>query len=711
MKQILQSYRNGRLWLADVPGPKCGECDVKIRVESSVVSAGTEKRMVDLAKSSLLQKAMKRPDQVQRIIQKIRAEGLAATWEQVNARLDAPVPLGYSLCGTVVETGVGASDFVVGKRVAAAGAGFASHAQFVTVPRNLVAKLPTGLTTEEGAFGTVGAIAMQAVRQAEVAVGEYVGVIGLGLIGNLVAQICVAAGARVAATDLDSVKRDLASELGVEQVGLDIREVALRLALERGLDKIIIAAGTQSSALIRACPAALRHRGRIIVLGFVGMDCPHQDFYDKEIELRMSMSYGPGRYDPEYEERGHDYPYSYVRWTEQRNIESFLHLVAQGRIDVSKLVTHRFSFENALDAYELLESKTQFMGIVLDYPSSSVEGGERDHSTTETGLKNDANQGDPCLALIGAGNFAKGIIAPLLKRLKVPVHAVATTRGASAKNSAEHLNAEFATTDVETAISDASVTHVLIATRHEAHASLAEQALRAGKLVHVEKPLCTSREQLGMLKETVAELRAEGRINVGFNRRFSPVGNLMVKELRANADSPMTVTFRVNAGSLDPDHWFYQDPGGRLTAEGCHFIDYCMFLVNRPVLSVSCAQQGQSGRAFDSFVITLVFEDGSQGVIVYSGQGDRSLSKERIEVYQAGTSWILDDWAKLWKFSNGARSKIYSGKQEKGWREELEHFLGIEERPDLAPSWSSIVNVHRVMFDTLDTALGASVTR
>lgn len=705
MKQILQSYRNGNLWLADVPEPRCSENAVRIRVEASVVSAGTEKRMLDLAKSSLLQKALKRPDQVQRAIQKVRAEGIAATWQQVNAKLDTPVPLGYSLCGTVVETGVRASAFQVGQRVAAAGAGHASHAQVVSVPMTLVARVPDDLSPEEAAFGTVGAIAMQAVRQAEVSVGEYVGVIGLGLLGNLVVQICRAAGARVAGTDIDPGKRDLALRLGAERTGADIQAVAAELTGGRGLDKVIIAAGSRDSSIIRACPRALRHRGRIVVLGFVGMDCPHQEFYEKELELRMSMSYGPGRYDPNYEERAHDYPYAYVRWTEQRNIESFLHLIAQHRVNVTALVTHRFAFADALDAYALLESGERYMGIVLNYPPTAPESRRPDRvlravaSPKKTG-------GSPCIALVGAGGFASGVLAPILQQLKVPVRAVVATRGATAATTAERLSAAMATTDINDVLADDTITHVIVATRHSSHASITEQALRAGKIVHVEKPLCTSREQLEHLQDVVAELGAMQRVHVGFNRRFSPVGAMLANELRNSPAGPTTVVYRINAGALDASHWFYQDAGGRLTAEGCHFIDYCLYLIGQPVLSVSCSQQGVEGRAFDSFVVTLVFADGSQGVVIYSGQGDRSLRKERIEAYRGGCCWILDDWSRLWRFRDGRETRLYSGRQQKGWREELQHVLGLLPQPVARMTWESHVATHRVLFDAIDRATG-----
>lgn len=702
MKQILQSYRTGELWLAEVPAPSCPRGGVRVLVHASLVSAGTEKRIMDLAKSSLLQKAMKRPDQVRRVIQKIKAEGLASTWQQVNAKLDAPVPLGYSASGVVVEAGVDAAEFRVGQRVACAGVGYASHAEVIAVPRNLVVPLPDEASFEQGSFGTLGAIAMQAVRQADVRVGELVGVIGLGLLGNLVAQILVASGARVVGTDLDPAKRQLAADLGVERVGTDIKQLSDEVSGGLGLDSIIIAAGSRESGIIQSCPPALRHRGRIVVLGFVGMDCPHQEFYNKEIELRMSMSYGPGRYDPNYEEKGRDYPYPFVRWTEQRNIASFLDLAAQGRIQLDRLITHRFDFDRALEAYELMESRNPYLGIVLRY------GGSEGALVRRVAVRPRRDAAMPAatqLALVGSGGFGGGILAPIIKSLNIPVHSVTTQRGSSALQGAKQLDAEVASTDFELSMADARVSHVIIATRHAAHSGQAEAALRAGKVVHVEKPLCVTREQLASIRAAVDELDASSRLTVGFNRRYSPVSGLLLAEVRRRPEVPLTLVYRVNAGVLDDGHWFFDDPGGRLTAEGCHFIDYCRFLAGHPTAHVTCIQQGRRGRPFDSFVMSVRYEDGSQAAIIYSGQGDRSMPKERVEVFQGKSCWVIDDWCRLTSFVDGKEKGLYSGAQSKGWREELEHFLGIKASA-VAPSWEEILEVHEAMFAATDSALG-----
>ncbi len=705
MKQILQSYRSGELWLAEVPAPACPRNGIKVMVHASLVSAGTEKRMIDLAKSSLLQKAMKRPDQVRRVIQKIKAEGFASTWTQVNAKLDSPVPLGYSASGMVVEVGSEATEFRVGQRVACAGVGYASHAEVIVVPRTLAVPLPEGLSFEEGSFGTLGAIAMQAVRQADVRVGELVGVIGLGLLGNLVAQILVASGARVAATDLDPAKRELALQLGVEAVGTDIGEVGRQISSGMGLDAIIIAAGSSESGIIQSCPAALRHRGRVVVLGFVGMDCPHQEFYNKELELRMSMSYGPGRYDPSYEEKGRDYPYPFVRWTEQRNIASFLGLVSGGRVGLGKLITHRFPFDDSLKAYELMESRQPYLGIVLNYAAREQAMGR----VVEVGGVRGGMAGAKGIALIGSGGFAGGILGPIIKGLGIRVRSVTAQRGGSALNGARRLDADVASTDFEESIQDDGVSHVLIATRHSAHAYQAEAALRAGKVVHVEKPLCVSREELARLEGVVEELGCEDRLMVGFNRRHSPLSGMLRADILRDRLAPLTILYRVNAGVLDDGHWFFDDPAGRLTAEGCHFIDYCRYLTGARHSRVECVAQGRQGRTFDSFTVLIGYEDGSQASILYSGQGDRSLRKERVEVFQGKRCWVLDDWASLVRYEGGKEKKLYGGKQEKGWKEEMEHFLGVKVSA-AAPSWSEVHEVHEAMFLAAESAMGAAVT-
>jgi predicted dehydrogenase len=706
MKQVLQSYRSGELWLAEVPSPNCLPNGVKVRVEASLVSAGTEKQMIDLAKSNLVQKARKRPDQVQRVIQKVKAEGLMATWQQVNAKLDTPTPLGYSAAGVVIETGIDAAELRVGQRVACAGVGYAMHAEVITAPKTLTVPVPDEVSFEDASFGTLGAIAMQAVRQCDARVGECVGVVGLGLLGNLVTQILVASGVRVAAVDIDREKLNLASAFGDVTTGTQLEAVAAEVSGGRGLDAVIIAAAAPDSTIVRQCPAALRHRGRVVVLGFVGMDLPREGFYEKELELRMSMSYGPGRYDPSYEEKGHDYPYPYVRWTEQRNIEAFLSLIARDKIRVGQLISHRFSIDNALQAYSLIESREPYLGIVLNYPAS-------EHAALRQ-ISLQSQRPTPSIAkglvVVGAGSFASGVLGPILKELDVPIDAVVTATGASAANGASNLGAAHASTSLSESLALPGVSHVLIASRHVAHFEQAADAIVAGKTVHIEKPICVTRAELEELDRIVVEQSAQQRVFVGFNRRYSKLSRRLRSELRNHSAAPATIVYRVNAGQIPAGHWFYDDPGGRLTAEGCHFIDYCVFLVGSPLTHVSCTPQGLPGRPFDGFIVTLAFADGSQGAVIYTGQGDRSLRKERIEVFKGGTCWVNDDWSRLTRYQSGKEKKLYVGKQQKGWREAMELFLGDKVNADLAPSWDEIVMVHRTMFDAIDRALSADTT-
>ena len=530
MKQILQSYRTGELWLAEVPAPACGRGGVLVRTRSSVVSAGTERTLLALAKKSLIGKARARPDLVRQVIKKVRVEGIKPTMEKVFAKLDEPIALGYSAAGDVVEAGREAVGLKPGGRVAMAGAGYASHAEFNFVPANLCARIPDGVSYADAAFATVGAIALQGVRQAQPLIGERVAVIGLGLLGLLTVQILKANGCAVLGVDLDEERVALAEQLGADvAVSADPERACAAFTNGCGADAVIITAATSGNGPIESAAEMSRHKGRVVAVGLVGMNVPRDAFYRKELDLRLSMSYGPGRYDSAYEEGGHDYPFAYVRFTEQRNMEGFLYLVQQGKVTPSDLVTHRLAFDDALDAYALIEGTLakdstldpKYLGVLFEYSMDApIERTVRRYDVV--GLAGNKVG----VGFIGAGNFAKCVLLPCLTKMsEVRLTGVCTSTGRSAQQTAQHFNFGLATTDSAALLAQDNTNAVFIATRPGSHASLVNAALRAGKHVFVEKPLCIHEAGLDEIEQTLKDARAAGQqpcLMVGFNRRFSP---------------------------------------------------------------------------------------------------------------------------------------------------------------------------------------------
>jgi len=710
MKQVLQSYRTGELWLAEVPTPACGAGGVVVRTRASLVSAGTEKMIIELAKKSLLGKARARPDLVKQVIAKVKTEGLSQTLQKVFAKLDTPIPLGYSAAGVVAEAGRDAG-FSVGQRVACGGAGYATHAEANFVPRNLVAAIPDGVGDADACFATLGAIAMQGVRQADPRLGETVAVIGLGLLGLLSVQLLKAAGCVVVGSDLDPWKVELAKQLGADAAvaGGGFEEAVAAHSGGHGADAVVITAATPSNVPIEAAAEAARPKGRVVVVGLVGMDVPRDPFYKKELDLRLSMSYGPGRYDPQYEEGGVDYPYAYVRWTEQRNLASFLTLVAQGKVTPSKLVTHTFEIDNALHAYELLEGKGDpdkpHLGIVLRYP----HGGEAATSLPARRVELPRQQAPASggaavgVSLIGAGNFAKGVLLPALAKAGgVTRRGLCTATGASAVETGKKHGFALAVTDPAEVFGDAETHAVVIATRHDTHARYAADALRAGKHVFVEKPLCVTEDELAELEAVVAELG--GRcpcLMVGFNRRFSPHA-VAIREVFASRQTPMVVTYRVAAGVIPPDVWL-QDPavgGGRIVGEVCHFVDFASSVIGAAPVAVqaSCVREADARHTDeDSVVATLRYADGSLATIQYLAHAASDLPKERAEVSADGVTAVLDNFTRT--DFHGTTRKPLKGSQAKGFAEEMAAFLRTaREGGDWPIPWPSLVATTRATF-------------
>ena len=677
MRQLIQSYRSGEMELAEVPPPGARSGGVVVRTVRSLVSAGTEKMVVDLARKSLLGKARARPDLVRKVIDTARKQGVLNTLRKVQTKLDTPIPLGYSSAGIVVEVGERVPDHRVGDRVACGGAGYANHADYAYVPRNLLARIPEGVSMEDACFATVGAIALQGVRQAEPTLGERVAVLGLGLIGQLTVQLLRANGCRVLGFDPDPKRAALARELGAhEAVSEGIVEAAERFSQGRNVDAVIVAASAPSAEPLAQAGEIVRMRGRVIVVGLVKMEIDRSLYYRKELELRMSMSYGPGRYDPDFEERGFDYPAAQVRWTEQRNLEAFLELVADGRLRLEPLVTHRFDIGDALDAYGLIASgREPYVGVVLSYGADdeAVVAPPERVALAVRPLRGDRVR----VGLVGAGSFGQSVLLPALKAVGgAEFSAIASAGGTTARRIGEQYGFRVATADVGEVIESPEVDAVFVLTRHDLHAGLVARALGAGKHVFSEKPLALTGEELDAV--TKAREGAPGGVMVGFNRRFAPLVGKLADHF-AGRSHPLVMHYRINAGFISADHWIH-DPGeggGRILGEGCHFIDLCQHLAGALPTRVfaECIAGDTRYRGDDNVVITLRFGDGSVATVLYTAMGDARQGKESLEVFGEGRSAWLDDFRMLSLSSGGRTRKERSANQDKGFEEEMRRFL------------------------------------
>lgn len=687
MKQLLQSLKTGELAVEEVPVPELQPNGVLVRNYYSLISAGTEKSKVDTAGKSLIGKALERPDQVIKVLETFTKEGLESTIQKVMSRLDTPSALGYSSAGVVIAVGSNVTWFKEGDIVACAGAGYANHAEVVYIPANLCAKVPEGVDLSFAAATTLGAIAMQGIRQSGARFGDNVCVIGLGLIGQLTVQMLKAAGCTVLAVDIDETKCDLAGEFGAEYAGVsgrdDIKLLAGKCSKGFGVDSVIITAGTSSNAPIELAGDIVRKKGKVVVVGAVKMDIPRSPYYQKEIDICLSCSYGPGRYDVNYEEKGQDYPIGYVRWTEKRNMEHFLKMLSDGTVNLDRIITHRFKFDEAGKAYDLIKGEIQekFIGILLEYDKETevkrkINLGTVLHFTdkvnSRTVPKFTESTGTVRLGLIGAGSYAKGVLLPALKKMpEIEFHGVMTATGITAKGVAKNYGFKYCVSDVEELLNDKDINTILIATRHDTHAELVTKALKAGKNVFVEKPLALNQEELTEIVRTVGEIG--GKVMVGFNRRFSPYAVSMY-EFFKDRTGPMVINYRVNAGRIKEDHWI-QDPvqgGGRIVGEGCHFIDFMQYMTGElPVKVFAAAVEGSGKNTFDTVNITVVFSRGSIGTLSYLANGDTSLPKEYIEVFCEGKTVVLNDFNELKIVSRGKTRTEKKG-HDKGQKAELQ---------------------------------------
>lgn len=672
MKQVIQDLRSHELKVAEVPPPVAQRGRVLVRTAASLISAGTERMTVEMGKRSLLGKARERPDLVKQVIQKAQTEGVLNTLTAVRAKLDSVTALGYSAAGTVIGVGDDVTEFRAGDRVACAGAGYASHAEVLSVPKNLCVLLPDRVVFESAAFGTLGAIALQGLRLANPTLGESCVVIGLGLIGQLTVQLLKANGCRVFGIDPDAERIALARRLGADDgcAPADNAEAkVLAWSRGRGADAVLITAATPSNQPVEMAGEISRLKGRVVAVGLVGLEVPRDSYYHKELTLQVSMSYGPGRYDPEYEERGHDYPFAYVRWTEGRNIEAFLDLVAGRQVNVAPLITHRFQIADAERAYELITGSTKesYLGVLLAYDTKRE---------LETRIKLSANQAAPekgvRVGFIGAGSYAKRFLLPNFKAAGAQFQTIATASGISAREVGEKYGFRQCVSGADEVINDEDVNLIVIATRHDTHAELARRALESGRHVFVEKPLALNDDDLQSVIR--AATQSDRCLMVGFNRRFSP--SAMAAKEFFNGGEPLSINYRVNAGRIPGDHWI-QDPlegGGRIIGEVCHFIDLMQFLtgaVTTRVYAEAIASRNAEVVGADSVFITLRFADGSNGSIAYLAEGDKALPKERVEIFGAGKTFVLDDFRSATMLSGGKEKRLRLRGQDKGQANEV----------------------------------------
>jgi predicted dehydrogenase/threonine dehydrogenase-like Zn-dependent dehydrogenase len=713
MKQVLQNYKTGELRLAEVPQPALRAQGVLVATRASLISAGTEKMKVDVAKKSLLGKAMERPDQVRKVLDSVRQQGLLPTWEKVMNKLDTPTPLGYSSAGVVLDAGREAGEFKAGDRVACAGAGYAVHADVAYVPKNLVVPIAAGTSFDHAAFTTLGAIALQGVRQGDIRLGEDVVVIGLGLVGLLTVQLLKESGAHVVGIELDPARAALALALGCDRVvvggAAEAKDAVRQATGGRGADAVLVTAASASSGPVELAGELCRDRGRVVVVGITKMDLPHRVYYDKELSLVLSRSYGPGRYDPSYEERGVDYPLGYVRWTERRNMAEFLQRVESGRVQVEPLISHRVPFEEAERAYALItgEKTEPYLGILLTYGEVPPRAGRVIVGPVAVRPARARAAGEPVgMGFLGAGNFATSMLLPHLKaRRDVRLTGVVTASGLTARGAAEKFGFGFCASDAEEIFSDAATDAVFIVTRHHLHADYAARALEAGKAVFVEKPLATTAEEL---ERVIAAAEAGGdaaRLLVGFNRRFAPLSQKLAAHF-PGGDGPLIATYRVNAGFLGKESW-YQDPaegGGRILGEVCHFLDYIAFLARSPITRVYASgvrDPKGTWRADDNLVVSIECADGSVGTVVYAAAGDATMPKERVEVMGRGRSAVLDNYQSLTLWAGNRKTEHRAMSVDKGHAAEIAQWTAALR--DGTPSPIALAELWNASWATLAT--------
>ena len=707
MRALLEDMKSGRVSSYDVPAPELQDGGLLVRTAFSAISSGTEKATMETGRKSLFGKAMARPDLVKQVLQYAQANGMRAARQKVQSRLETLSALGYSCSGYVLEVGAGVSGFRPGDRVACAGAGYASHCEINFVPANLAVRIPDHVTLEAASLTTIGAIAIQGVRQANVTLGETVAVIGVGLVGLLAIQILRAAGCRVIAIDVSCERAANATSFGA-QLGLCTSDPGLLAAVTTfsryGVDAAVITAATKSADPLELAAQLLRDRGRISVVGDVGMGVSRANMYRKEITLSMSRSYGPGRYDPEYEEGGRDYPIGFVRWTEQRNMEAFLDLLSAGALHLEALSEHRFAVEYGAEAYAAVLGGA-YTGII-DYhaPADRIAIAASAQSARAVQPRPDHKLRVGCL---GAGAFARGIIFPHLRSSSgITLESVATSTGGAAASARAGFGFALAESPSEL-LANPNLDAVFILTRHDSHAKYVQQALERGKAVFVEKPLAINREQLEAVRTAYARAKSEGQspwVMVGFNRRFAPFTEKL-KQFFAGRNEPMLVYIRCNAGFIAKSSWVQQaENGGRIIGELCHFVDWARAVVGCPMQTLNASALADSGRySQDNVTVTIGFEDGSIANLIYVANGDRAVAKEYFEVFCGSAIAQLDDFKTL-RLSRNGKTETLKKTRDKGHRREMELTLqGMQEGKDAPITFEELVQVTQATFAVLES--------
>jgi predicted dehydrogenase/threonine dehydrogenase-like Zn-dependent dehydrogenase len=715
MKQILQSLASGETNLADIPSPKVREGHLLIRTTRSLVSIGTERMLVEFGKANLLDKARQQPEKVRMVLDKVKTDGVLPTLQAVRNKLDQPLPMGYCNVGMVLEVGQGVAGFSVGDRIASNG----KHAEIVCVPKNLCAKIPDSVSDEAAAFTVIGAIGLQGIRLIQPTLGEAVVVTGLGLIGLMAVQLLKAHGCRVLGLDYDTSKLALAQKLGAETVDLnqnaDLLGEAMAFSRGRGVDAVIITASTKSNEPVHQAAQMCRKRGRIVLVGVTGLELSRAYFYEKELSFQVSCSYGPGRYDSSYEDNGHDYPIGYVRWTEQRNFEAVLDMLADGRLQTDLLISHRIRFDQATTAYDIISSRAPSLGIILQYLEPDVFSQSRLLTRTitrsEEPFEGNRSPATPVVGCIGAGNYATQVLLPAFKRTGVFLKTVASSTGVSAAHAGGKFGFTEISSDSRSVIESPHINTVVIATRHDSHAKFAAEALKAGKHVFVEKPLAITREGLTALCEVYERcVRSQASppiLMVGFNRRFAPQIQRM-KLLLAGVSEPRTFVMTVNAGHIPVEHWT-QDRligGGRIIGEGCHFVDLLRFLAGSPIERVQAmkVKTSSSMGSEDRVTASLRFADGSIGTVHYFSNGHKSFPKEQLEVFCGGKVLQLDNFRKLRGYGWSGFRKMNLWSQDKGNAACVTAFVDAIRRGTGSPiPWNELVEVTHATFDIMDT--------
>ncbi len=704
MKQVIQNYKTGKLSVEDAPVPKLHSNGLLVKNAFSLISAGTERSSVELARKSLLGKARSRPEDLKKVIALAKKQGILNAYKTAMSRLEMPSPLGYSSSGIVIEVGKGITDIKVGDKVACAGAGYASHAEVIFVPKNLCAVAPKDVPLDWAAFTTLGAIAMQGVRQADLRVGEHVAVIGLGLLGQLTVQILKASGCRVIGIDLDSDKTKLAIKCGADRAVLrseNVVNLVKQFTDGNGVDAVIITAATSSNDPFLLAPDIARDRAKVVLVGVAKLDFPREPYYRKELSLLLARSYGPGRYDTKYEEEGIDYPIEYVRWTEKRNMEAVLQLMAEKKLNIGPLISHKFKIEDAQKAYDLILGKTneKFLGVLFEYDIG------KEHETkiviSDSSVRR-ISDSRVRLGIIGVGNFAQTCLLPNIKGDKIDFVGVADAQGTIAKMVAKKYGYKYCTSDYKKLLDDKTISTIFIATRHNLHAQLITESIKAGKHVFCEKPLCLNQKELNQIakvynnsmtkKNIPSPLTGEGKgegemtqlpnnsmtpvLMLGFNRRFSPL-TIKAKQFMDDKVGPYLINYRINAGMLPKDHWLLdlKQGGGRIIGEVCHFIDIISYFTQSRLVSVYAQSlSGSKPVSNDNIIATLKYEDGSIASISYFAVGDKDFPKERIEIFGDEKVCVINDFREAIFSSEGKQTKRKMA-QDKGFSNEIKAFF------------------------------------